>query len=109
MFTKHSDSFQLNVIDSLHTIIFYYLGITFSITHDICYTGFSGRNSFVYFRHLHKIFSVHVPITHINCLGIDLPIARTFVTKKCLRIICEIISGLIVLQLGAKSNQPFPE
>ena len=37
-----------------------------------------------------------VLITHINCLGSNFPIARTFVTQKSsFRIICVIISGLI--------------
>ena len=41
-------------------------------------------------------------ITHINFLGIDFPIARTsqpvtsVTQKNCFRIICVIISGLIV-------------
>ena len=37
------------------------------------------------------------PITHMNCLGINFPIARTSVTqKKRFRIICVISSGRIV-------------
>ena len=48
-------------------------------------------------RGLHRVLSVEVSITHIYCLGINFPIARTFVTQKnCFRIICVIISGLIV-------------
>ena len=44
-----------------------------------------------------KVFSVNAPITHINCLGITFPITHTAVTQKnCFRIICVIISGLIV-------------
>ena len=39
---------------------------------------------------------MHVPITHINCLGIISPIAHICYTQKnCFRIICVIISGLI--------------
>ena len=46
---------------------------------------------------LHKVLSVKAPITHINCLGINFPITHTSVTQKnCFRIICVIISGLIV-------------
>ena len=38
-----------------------------------------------------------MPITLINCLGINFSIAHTSVTQtKCLRIICVVISGLIV-------------
>ena len=41
-----------------------------------------------------KVFSVNAPITHMNCLGINFPIAHTSVTQKnCFRIICVIISG----------------
>ena len=41
---------------------------------------------------------MNAPIAHINCLGINFPIARTSVTQtNCFRIICVIISGLIVL------------
>ena len=44
---------------------------------------------------------MNAPITHINCLGINFPIARASVTQKnCFRIICVIISGLIVIDLG---------
>ena len=40
---------------------------------------------------------MNAPTTHINCLGIKLPITRTSVTpKNCFRIICVIISGRIV-------------
>ena len=47
---------------------------------------------------VHKVLYVSAPIAHFNCLGIDFPITRTFVTqKKCFRIICVIISGLIVI------------
>ena len=46
---------------------------------------------------LHNVLSVQVPITHINCLRINFPITHTSVTQKnCFRIICVIISGLIV-------------
>ena len=46
---------------------------------------------------LHKVLSVNAPITQVNCLGIDFPITRTSVTRKnCFRIICVIISGLMV-------------
>ena len=38
--------------DYTHTHTFYYLGIHFPITQDICYTWLSGRNSFAYFGHL---------------------------------------------------------
>ena len=39
-------------------------------------------------RGLRKVLSVNVPMTHINCLGNNFPIARTFVTQKnCFRII----------------------
>ena len=41
-----------------------------------------------------------VPITHINCLGINLPITHTstsLIQKNCFRIICVIISGLIAM------------
>ena len=33
----------------------------FPITQDICYTGLSGRNSFVYFRRLHRYFRRQSP------------------------------------------------
>ena len=40
---------------------------------------------------------MNASITHIKCLGTNFPIARTSVTqKKCFRIICVIMSGLIV-------------
>ena len=45
------------------------------------------------------------PITHINWLGINFPIARTSVTQKnCFRIICVIISGRIVLKVVSVST-----
>ena len=43
---------------------------TSPITQDICYIALSSRNYFVYFGRLDKVLSVHVPITHINCLVI---------------------------------------
>ena len=44
---------------------------------------------------------MNLPLTHINCLGIHFPVARTFVTQKnCFRIIREIMSGLIVVRQG---------
>ena len=56
---------------------------------------------FCVIRGLRKVLSVNLPITHINCLGINFPITRTFVTQKnCFRIICVIISGLIVNCFG---------
>ena len=77
---------------------FYYLGINLPIAQDICYTGHSGRKLFCVIRGLHKVLSVSLPITQINYLGINFPIARTFVTPKdCFRIICVIISDLIVV------------
>ena len=33
-------------------------------------------------RRLYEVLSVNAPITHINCLGINFPIARTSVTQK---------------------------
>ena len=46
---------------------------------------------------LHKVLSVNVQITQINCLGMNCPIAHTSVTQKnCFRIIYVIISRLIV-------------
>ena len=40
---------------------------------------------------------MNAPITHINRLGTKFPIARTSVTQRnSFRIICVIISGLIV-------------
>ena len=33
--------------DYTHVFIIYHLGIEFPITQDICYTGLTGRNSFV--------------------------------------------------------------
>ena len=60
----------------------------FPIAQDICCTGLSGRNSFVEFERLHKVLSVNVPITHINCLGIHFPNAPTPVSQKnCFHII----------------------
>ena len=48
-------------------------------------------------RGLHKVLSVSAPITHSNCPGTNFPIARTCVTQKnSFRIICVIISGIIV-------------
>ena len=60
-------------------------------------TSVTGRNSFVWFGHLHKVLFVDAPIAHKNSLGIAFPIACTSVTQKifCFRIICIIISGLI--------------
>ena len=47
---------------------------------------------------LHEVHSVKAPITHIDCLGINVPIARTSVTQKnCFRILCVIIWGPIAL------------
>ena len=43
---------------------FYYLGVDFPTTQDICYTELSGRNSFVWFGRPHKVLSVNRPITH---------------------------------------------
>ena len=61
-----------------------------------------GRNYFVWFGHPHKILSVNAPITHITCLGIYLPVARTSVTQKnCFWTIFEIIWGLIANLPGA--------
>ena len=41
---------------------------------------------------------MNAPITNINCLGNNFPIARTSVAQKnCFRIICVMISGLIVV------------
>ena len=62
---------------------------------------------------LHEVFSVHVPITHMNCLGINFPITHTSVTQKnCFRIICVIISGLIAmaptLRYTARLSQRYP-
>ena len=57
-----------------------------------------------------KVLSVNVPIAHINCLGMNFPITHTSVTQKnCFRIICVIISGLIVISFtdtnfGLKTN-----
>ena len=52
---------------------------------------------FCVFGRLHKALSWNMPITHVNCLGINFPIARTSVTQNnCFRVICVIISGLIV-------------
>ena len=48
------------------THTYYYLEINFPITQDICYTGLSGRNSFVQLGRFHKVLSVNVPITHIT-------------------------------------------
>ena len=57
-----------------------------------------------------KVFSVNAPIAHINCLGINFPIAHTSVThKNCFRIICVIISGRIVFicyNFGVDGSRP---
>ena len=59
-------------------------------------------------RGLHKVLSVNVLITHINCLGMNFPIARTFGTQKgCFRILCVIISVLIVYNLLAPLQGSF--
>ena len=42
---------------------FYYLGIIFLITQDICYTELSGRNSFVQLGRLHVVLSVNANYT----------------------------------------------
>ena len=75
---------------------FYYLGIHFSITQDICYTGFSGRSCVV--RGFHKVLSVNVSITHQLSGKLHFQShTHTSVTQKIrFRIICAIISGLIV-------------
>ena len=60
-------------------------------------TGLSGRNSFVQFGRLHKVLSVHVPITQNSCVGIDFLIARTHLLhKELLQIIYVIVSGPMV-------------
>ena len=52
---------------------------------------------FCVIRRLYKALSVNAPITHIDCLGIKFPIARTSVAQEnCFRSIYVIISGLIV-------------
>ena len=56
---------------------------------------------FCVIRRLHKVLSVNAPITHINCLGINFPITCTSITQKNhFRIICVIISGLIVVAIS---------
>ena len=51
-------------------------------------------------RRLHKVLLVNLPVTHINCRGINFPIAHTFVTQKnCFRIIYVIILGLMAVAL----------
>ena len=82
----------------LHTH-FYYLGIHFPITQDICYTGLSGRIFFcVIWAPSEGTFCKGTNHTHtLICPGIHFPITRTSVTQKNgLRIISVIISGLIV-------------
>ena len=85
-----------------HTFLIF--GNISPVTQDICYTGFSGKIFFCVVRGLHKVLSVKVFITHINCLEINFPIACTFTQKNCFRISCVIISGFIVkaLRIGFK-------
>ena len=62
---------------------------------------------FCVIRGLHKVLSVNVPITQISCFGIDFPITHTCVTqKRCFRIICVLIAGLIVVFLIQRGPQP---
>ena len=51
---------------------------------------------------------MNAPITPINCLGMNFPIAHTHTSvteKNCFRIICVIASGLIVLSGKEKAHK----
>ena len=67
----------------------YYLGLHFPNAQDICYTELAGKvppDGAFCERDSHKMF-----------LGINFPIARAFFTqKRYFRIICVIMSGLIL-------------
>ena len=72
----------------------YYIGKQFpDYAGHLLYRAF-WQEFFCVIRGLFKVLSVNVPITHINCLGINFPIAHTSATQKnCFRIICVILSG----------------
>ena len=89
-------------------------GATLMITQAFCYLpSYTGQllprafwqELICVIRCLHKVPSVDVLITHMNCLGINFPTTRTFVTQKnCFRIISVIISGLIVIVYHSLQN-----
>ena len=55
-------------------------------------------------RRLHKVLSVKAPITHINCLGLKCPIARSSVTQKKLfpNYLCSHVGPHSMLCAGAR-------
>ena len=78
------------------THIFYCLVINFQLHRTLLHKAF-WQDSFCVIWRLHKVLSASAPSTYTNCLGINLPMTRTSVTQNnCFRIICVVISGLIV-------------
>ena len=102
---------QVHLRCYVHVLFYGSKDYTHIITQYICYVGFSGRIVFCVIRGLHEVLSVNVPITHINCLGMNFPIAWTFVTMICytkalfLNYLCNR-SGLTVSHIAHHSSQP---
>ena len=76
---------------------FYYLGIYFPIAQGHLLHRAFWQAFFCVIWAPSDVLSVNTPITHINCLEINFPIACTSVTQKNrFRTIYVIVSGLIV-------------
>ena len=68
----------------------------FSQLHRTSITQGFWQESLCVIRGLHKVLSVNAPITLINCLEFIFQLHTSVTLKNCFRIICVIISGLIL-------------